>query len=107
MLASVTINAFKPAETPYKKGDGGGLLVQPNGSQIWRVAYRFEGKQKLLSGGHHPQTTLLAARGWRKKMKHQLAPGLDPSVEWQKGAECRCCREGEQFRGSRALMAHD
>lgn len=30
MLASVTINAFKPAETPYKKSDGGGLFCWYN-----------------------------------------------------------------------------
>lgn len=82
MLTNVAINAFKPAEKPYKKSDGGGLflLVQPNGSKIWRFAYRFEGKQKLLSGGPFPQTSIAAARAWRKKMKHQLGLGLDPAV---------------------------
>lgn len=73
------------------------LLVQPNGSKIWRFAYRFEGKQKLLSGGPYPQTTLLAARAWRKKMKHQLALGLDPSVERQKELEAGIVEKGSSF----------
>jgi hypothetical protein len=35
---------------PYKLADGGGLhvLVQPNGSKLWRMKYRFGGKEKLL-----------------------------------------------------------
>ena len=99
MLTNVAINAFKSAEKPYKKADGEGLylLVQPNGSKIWRFAYRFQGKQKLLSGGRYPQTTLLAARAWRKKMKHQLALGLDPSVERQKELEAGTVEKGSSF----------
>ncbi|MBK6411700.1 integrase arm-type DNA-binding domain-containing protein [Sphingopyxis sp.] len=86
MLTNIAIKALKPASKPYKKSDGGGLfiLVQPNGGKSWRFAYRFEGKQKLLSGGPFPQTTLLAARSWRDMMKHQLALGMDPSQERKK-----------------------
>lgn len=89
MLTNVAIKAFKPASTPYKKADAGGLflLIQPNGSKAWRFAYRFDGKQKLLSG-LYPATTLLAARAWRDMMKHQLALGLDPSTE-RKAAKSR------------------
>jgi len=83
MLTNVAIKAFKPAGKPYKKADSGGLfiLIQPNGAKFWRFAYRYDGKQKLLSGGAYPETTLLAARAWREMMKHQLALGLDPSRE--------------------------
>ena len=36
-----------------KLSDGGGLYlhVTATGSKLWRMAYRFEGKQKLLSFG--------------------------------------------------------
>jgi len=86
MLTNVALKALKPAAKPYKKSDGGGLfiLVQPNGGKLWRFAYRFDGKQKLLSGGPYPDTTILAARAWRDMMKHQLALGLDPSRERKK-----------------------
>ncbi|MGQ0280167.1 tyrosine-type recombinase/integrase [Sphingopyxis sp. Q841] len=86
MLTNVALKALKPGPKPYKKADGGGLfvLVQPNGTKVWRFAYRFEGKQKLLSGGPFPATTILAARAWRDMMKHQLALGLDPSQERRK-----------------------
>lgn len=90
MLTNIAIKALKPASKPYKKSDGGGLfiLVQPNGGKTWRFAYRFDGKQKLLSGGPFPKTTLLDARSWRDMMKHQLALGMDPSQE-RKNAKAR------------------
>lgn len=90
MLTNIAIKALKPASKPYKKSDGGGLfiLVQPNGGKTWRFAYRFDGKQKLLSGGPFPKTTLLDARSWRDPMKHQLALGMDPSQE-RKNATAR------------------
>jgi len=36
-----------------KISDGGGLFIylSPNGTKLWRMAYRFGGKQKLLSFG--------------------------------------------------------
>lgn len=81
MLTNIELKAMAPQAKPYKRSDGGGLfiLVQPNGSKIWRLAYRFDGRQKLLSGGPYPKVTLLAARSWRENVKHQLALGLDPS----------------------------
>ncbi|NIJ37720.1 hypothetical protein FHR22_002404 [Sphingopyxis panaciterrae] len=83
MLTNVTLKALKPEGKPYKKPDGGGLfiLVEMNGSKLWRFVCRYDGKQKLLSGGGYPDTSLVVARAWREKMKHQLALGLDPSIE--------------------------
>lgn len=88
MLTNIALKALKPQAKPYKKSDGGGLfiLVEMNGSKLWRFAYRYNGKQKLLSGGRFPDTSLVAARAWRDKMKHQLALGLDPSAERAKEA---------------------
>lgn len=53
-----------PADKPYKLADGGGLflLVQPNGSKLWRMKYRFAGKERLLSFGAYPAISLSAAR---------------------------------------------
>jgi len=89
MLTNVALNGFKPAKKPYKKSDGGGLYVQvqPNGTKLWRIAYRFEGKQKLLSGGPYPKVSLAEARAWRETAKHQLALGLDPAKAKTKPGE--------------------
>ena len=41
----------KPKDRAYKLADSEGLflLVQPSGSKLWRMKYRFGGKEKLLS----------------------------------------------------------
>lgn len=57
------------------------LLVQPGGSKLWRQAYRFDGKQKLLSLGPYPQTSLSEARVARDANKKLLAQGIDPSAQ--------------------------
>ena len=82
MLTDTAIRALKTAFKPIKKADGGGLflLVQPTGQKHWRLAYRFEGKQKLFSGGAYPTFGLASARNWRDAAKSCLAAGRDPSV---------------------------
>ena len=52
-LSDATVRNAKPAEKPQKLSDGGGLhlLVQPTGGKLWRLAYRFVGKQKTLALG--------------------------------------------------------
>ena len=69
-------------QRPYKHSDGGGLhvLVQPNGSKLWRLKYRFNGKEKLLSFGKYPDVTLATARAKRGEAKALLADGVDPAA---------------------------
>lgn len=63
-----------------KLSDGGGLQlwVPPTGSRLWRLAYRFEGKQKLLALGAYPAISLADARGARDEAKRLLTQGVDP-----------------------------
>jgi hypothetical protein len=57
----------KAKPKPYKLSDCGGLhlLVTPTGSKLWRLAYRFAGKQNALALGAYPEVTLAAARDKR------------------------------------------
>jgi len=50
-LSYLGLRRVKPCAKRQKLSDAGGLhlLVQPSGSKLWRLAYRFGGKQKLLS----------------------------------------------------------
>jgi integrase len=70
----------KPRERAYKLADSEGLflLVQPNGTKLWRMKYRFAGKEKLLSFGAYPALGIAAARDKRKAAKALLAEGKDP-----------------------------
>jgi len=84
-LTDVFIRSLKPLEKPYKHFDGGGLHIHvtPNGSKLWRMSYRFDGKGKLLSFGEYPTVSLKDAREKREEAKKLLAQGVDPSV-WKK-----------------------
>ena len=59
-LTDSEIDAFAPQEKSYKRADGRGLhiFVTRTGSKLWRVNYRFQGKQKTLSVGAWPVVTL-------------------------------------------------
>jgi integrase len=85
-----------------KLSDGGGLQlwVQPSGGRLWRLAYRFDNKQKLLALGTYPAVSLADARQARDQAKHLLAVGIDPSqdrkeqkAESQKGPTFRTIAE--------------
>ncbi len=80
-LNDTRIRALKPSVKPTKHGDSGGLLlvVNPTGSKLWRMVYRFEGKQKQLSFGTWPDVSLAEARAARDAARKILASGIDPS----------------------------
>jgi hypothetical protein len=56
VLSQAEINASKPREKPYKLFDEHGLylLVAPGGRRGWRIKYRAQGHEKLLSFGPLP-----------------------------------------------------
>src|ERR687893_324459 len=81
-LTDTVCRNAKPADRPVKKSDGGGLflLIAPTGGKLWRLAYRFEGKQKTLALGAYPAVSLADARKGRELAKEQLANGIDPAA---------------------------
>lgn len=81
-LTDTKLRNTKPSEKPFKLSDGGGLYlhVLPNGTKVWRMAYRFAGKQKTLSFGKYPTVSLGEARVDRDTAKRLLADGVDPSA---------------------------
>jgi integrase len=75
-----------------KYSDSGGLylLVTANGAKLWRMAYRFHGRQKKLAIGRYGNgddgtVSLVMARQKRDAAKALLAqdPPVDPSIEKQ------------------------
>lgn len=66
-----------------KHSDGGGLYlyVSPEGSTLWRMDYRYAGKQKTLSFGPYPRVSLKEAREKREVAKKLLDNGIDPMSE--------------------------
>lgn len=82
-LTDVAVRAAKPGEKPKKISDGGGLhlLIAPSGGKLWRLAYRFGAKQKLLALGAYPAVTLADARKARDSAKSLLAKDVDPGEQ--------------------------
>ena len=81
-LTDTALKALKPRDKSYKKADGLGLFVQinPNGSKLWRMKYRFGGKEKLLALGGYPDVSLKKARERRDAARRLLADHVDPSA---------------------------
>ena len=63
-LSDAAVRNVKANGKVQKLSDGGGLYLHlaATGSKLWRMAYRFEGKQKLLSFGAYPAVSLKDAR---------------------------------------------
>ena len=81
-LTDVKVKNAKPREREYKLFDERGMyvLVTPSGGKCWRLKYRVEGKEKLLTLGTYPDVSLAEAREKRDAARKQLANGIDPNV---------------------------
>lgn len=82
-LSDRQVRALQPGEKPYKVADASGLYVQvrPTGSKLWRLKYRFAGKEKQLALGAYPEVSLAEARKRRDAARMEIAAGVDPSLE--------------------------
>ena len=81
-LTDAKIRALKPKEKAYKTSDFGGLYlyVTAKGSRLWRLKYRYNGKEGKLSFGSYPDISLKEARDLRDEARGQLANGINPSA---------------------------
>lgn len=85
MLTVKQIEASKPAEKSYRLADAGGLFlfVPPSGKKVWRMRYRFDGKEKTLVIGPYPEISLTEARAKQSDAKMRLLAGVDPAEQKQ------------------------
>lgn len=85
-LTDAKLRALKATGKTTRISDGAGLFIEltPKGSRLWRLAYRFEGKQKLLALGSYPEVSLMLARQKCEEAKRMLASWIDPSAEKQR-----------------------
>ena len=79
-LTDTAVRNARPGTKPFKLFDGGGLylLIHSNGGRWWRLKYRHDGKEKLLSLGTYPEVGLKDARAKRDEARKQLAAGIEP-----------------------------
>jgi len=79
-LSDMAIKKANPNDKKQKMFDGGGLYLEvaPSGGKLWRLKYRFGGKEKLLSLGPYPTISLKDAREKREAAKRLLLDHQDP-----------------------------
>jgi hypothetical protein len=95
-LTDISVRQAKARTRPYKISDGAGLmlLIQPNGAKWWRMRYRVEGREKMLSLGLYPAVTLALARERHAEARRLLVEGVDPSLARKRERAGNDCRFG-------------
>ena len=75
------INAAKPKEKMYRLYDEKGLYLEisPAGGKLWRMKYRFAGKEKRLALGSYPEISLAVARKKCIEKRALLIENVDPA----------------------------
>ena len=100
VLTDVSVRNAKAGEKIRKLSDSHGLQmwVMPSGSKLWRYAFRFDGKQKVLALGTYPTVSLLEARKRRDLAVEQRFSGEDPSHVRKVERLTKDVRRGNTFR---------
>lgn len=98
-LTTTAVRNARPSEKPIKLFDGGGLflLISPAGGKWWRLKYRFDGKEKLLSLGIFPDVGLKEARERRDEARKQLAADVDPGEHRKAVKSAKSSRAANSF----------
>jgi len=81
-LTDVKVRNAKPGVKTQRLWDSGGLYLEisPSGGKLWRLKYRYHGKEKLLALGKWNTVSLRDARDLRDDWKKVLATGHDPGA---------------------------
>jgi integrase len=108
-LTDTGIKKAKPGEKPIKLFDGDGLFlhVMPTGSKIWRLAYRVDGKQKMITFGKYPEVSLAQAREKGLEARKQLAAQVDPVADRRATKQAKAVASKNNFEAvAREWWAH-
>ena len=101
-VLSLTDAEIQATKVPYGKNqfkvsDGGGLyLLVKSSGRYWKLAYRFDGKQKTLAFGVYPLVSVEMARDKRDEAKALLVQNIDPGQ----------LRKQERMEQREAVVAH-
>jgi len=82
-LKDLEIRRLSARPKAYKVADALGLYlqVQPSGTKLWKMKYRFHGYERKLAFGRYPEVSLAKARQRRDEARQLLADGRDPLTE--------------------------
>lgn len=99
-LTDTAVKKLKPENKAKKYADGEGLvlIVNPNGTKLWRYRYRYWGKAKELSLGTYPIVSLFEAREKRLEAQKRLIAGKDPGFEKKEVLRQMLARQTNNFQ---------
>ncbi len=80
-LTDTKIRNTKPSTSPFKLTDAHGLylLINPGGSRLWYLKYRFNSKESRIALGPYPQVFLSEARQQREGIRKLLTQNINPT----------------------------
>ena len=70
------------------------MWVTPAGSKLWRLAYRADGRQKVMALGSYPQVRLIEARERGEDLRRSIRAGADPLAARQRAVAARLTPSG-------------
>ncbi|MGQ0533075.1 MAG: tyrosine-type recombinase/integrase [Caulobacteraceae bacterium] len=81
-ISEVQVRTARSAAKAFKLYDSEGLflLVTPSGGKLWRLRFKFGGKEKLLTLGSYQKVGLAAARKKRNAAIEDIQAGIDPAA---------------------------
>lgn len=82
-LSDAKIRSIKPSAKSFKLTDSQGLylLVNPGGSRLWYLKYRFNRKESRIALGAYPQVSLSDACQQRDGIRKLLAQNINPAQQ--------------------------
>lgn len=82
-LSDSKIRNLKPSAKPFKASDSHGLylLINPGGSRLWYLKYRFNQKESRIALGTYPQASLSDAYQQRDSIRKLLAQNINPAQQ--------------------------
>ena len=85
MLTARGVEALKPKEKLYRVSDGSvkGLCIEvtPNGSKLWRLRFRLNGKASMVALGAYPEISLSKARELALDARRAVGAGVSPGLK--------------------------
>lgn len=108
-LTDLQCRTAKPAEKVRRLFDRDGLYLEvtPSGGKHWRYKYRLDGKEKRLTIGSYPETSLEEAREALLAARKNVKAGIDPSTEKQKLKQTRLTQQALQQENTFAAVARE
>nr|WP_267871881.1 integrase arm-type DNA-binding domain-containing protein [Pseudoduganella violaceinigra] len=94
------IKKWLDSAMPGKKltdGHGLYLIKSEAGTGLWRLKYRFAGKERTISFGAYSDVPLLAARTEARQVKEMLRLGKDPVTERKLAKAAMQCASADTF----------